>query len=355
MILVFVVTAGLSGSAIAFWRDIDGWLNPDWYQVAATGQRKSIDKLSERVLTEFPESRIHGIILPQKRPSSLIVYLAGEPLGIDEVFVDPYTGNLLGARDTDRISLDRRHLLPFIYRLHYSLGLGERGEYLLGFVALLWLVATIIGLWLAWPRKGKWRKALSVKASAGKPRLMFDLHRAGGLLFSSFFIVIVWTGLWWNMDYVFRPVAGAILPTTPWFPETRPSVKTVIDDQGIDHAVNIARSARPRATAYYVRLMPDKALYTVYLRQPEETGPYGHTFAFIHYDGRIEHIDEPKNNRAGDSYAEWQLPLHTGQFLGMPGRLLWAIVGLIPVLLGITGIWLWLRKSMMTKNNRIKG
>lgn len=353
IILVFVLIAGLTGSAIAFWRDIDSWLNPDWYQVTFAEQRKSLDQLATIVQTQFPGSQLHGVILPAEIDSSLIVYLAAEPAGIDEVFINPYTGEILGSRDIDRVSLDKRHLLPFTYRLHYSLGLGHIGELILGFIALLWLAMTLVGVWLAWPKKGKWRKALTVKTSAGTSRMMFDLHRAGGLLVSCFFIIILWTGLWWNMDYVMRPVASALLPTTPWFADKQPISKPVAD-VGLEQALELARNARPTAKAYYVRLMPNKGLYTVYLRMSDESGPYGRTFAFVSYAGELLHIDEPKNNLSGDSYAEWQLPLHTGQFWGLSGRLLWAVIGLIPILLSVTGCWLWLRKSNLSKTNTYK-
>lgn len=351
IILVFVVISGLTGSAIAFWRNIDSWLNPDLYQVAASEQRPSLDILSGIVQTQFPDSQIHGVILPAETNTSVIIYLANNPDGIDELFINPYNGDILGSRDNDLISLDKRHLLPFIYRLHYTLGLDHTGELILGIVAVLWLAMTFVGVWLAWPKKGKWRKALMVKTSASTSRMMFDLHRAGGLLVASFFIIILWTGLWWNMDYVMRPVVNALLPTTSAFIDKQPSI-TIEPDAGIEQAISIALDAKPSAKAYYVRFMPNKSLYTVYLRMPNEAGPYGRTFAFVSYRGELLHIDEPNDNLSGDTYTEWQFPLHTGQLLGLPGRVIWALIGLFPALLGITGIWLYLRKSHLLRTQR---
>lgn len=347
IILVFAIIAGLTGSAVAFWRDIDSWLNADWYRVNISDNQLSVDKLTSLVKAQYPKSTIHGVILPKASDFSTIFYLAGEPTGIDEVFVNTYTGEILGDRDNDEISLNKRQLMPFLYQFHYNLGLGELGKLFLGYVAVLWLVITLTGLWLAWPKKGKWRKSLSVKTTAGASRMMFDLHRAGGLLVASFFIVILWTGLWWNMDYAMRPLATALLPTTPSFSSQNAEISDI--NTSIDNALSQAIKAKPTATPYYVRLRSDQALYTVYLRMPEESGPYGRTFAFISYSGDLLFIDEPSLNQVGDSYAEWQLPLHTGQFLGLSGRLLWAVIGLAPLILGITGMWLWLRKSLFVK------
>lgn len=341
-ILVFIVIAGLTGSAITFWRAIDNWLNPAWYQVTVGEKTHSLNALSAQVSHNYPKATIHGIILAKDNTSSVIFYLAGEPSGIDEVFINPYTGQILGDRDIDRTSLARSHLMPFLYRLHYSLGLGSFGKYLLGIVTVLWLVVTLIGTWLAWPKKSKWRKALSIKYTAGSSRLMFDMHRSFGLIFSALFVVILWTGLWWNMDVVIRPVITSIFPVTPPF---HPASETISQtDNGFDNAADVALKKRPDTEAYYLRSHSEKGFYTMYLREKDSAGPYGDIFVFVGLDGTVLHIDEPQNNLPGDSYAAWQLPLHTGQFLGVPGRIIWMVAGFIPLLLSITGVMLWLRK-----------
>ncbi|WP_417510361.1 PepSY-associated TM helix domain-containing protein [Methylophaga sp.] len=348
VILLFVVVAGLTGSAIAFWRNIDAYLNPSWYSVEVNGVSRTYAELSADVIRQYPESRIHGIVLPNDRASSVIIYLAEETTGLDEIFINPYSGDILGARSNDQISFDRQHLMPLLYRVHYSLAAGGIGEVVLGVAALLWLMVTLIGLWLAWPKRGKWHKALSVKTSAGLPRLMFDLHRAVGLLFGGLFLVIIWTGLWWNMNYAIRPVVSSLLPTTPWFVDTLPE-QTTQSIIGPDEAIALALAERPEAKAYYLRSISDKSVHIIYLRQPGEAEPYGRTFVFVSFDGTILNIDEPAKNLVGDSYSEWQLSLHTGQFLGFSGRLLWAFSGLLPALLAVTGLVLWTRRRNLAR------
>jgi uncharacterized iron-regulated membrane protein len=182
-----------------------------------------------------------------------------------------------------------------LYRLHHYLAAGDIGKYTLGIAALLWLVKTIAGVILAWPgfKIEKWCKALSVKTSASSARFMFDLHRAGGLLFSVFFIIIIWTGLWWNMDYAFRPVMTALLPTTPWYPDTIENISPHLIKANPDMAVAKALSIKPKAQAYYIRHFVNKQLFNVYLRQPDEIGPYGRTHIFVGFDGEILGIEEP--------------------------------------------------------------
>jgi len=346
-IAVFVTIAGLTGSAIAFWRELDAWLNPAWFRVEPGEERRPLSALLADVGSARPDSRVRALLLPDRPDAALVLMLSADAGGADELFVDPYTGTLLGERDTDAIGLGAGQLVPFLYRLHYSLKLGRFGEYLLGVAALAWLVAMLVGLALAWPRRGKWRQALSVKRSAGTPRMLFDLHRAAGLLSAAVFVVVAWTALWWNMDYAVRPALAALLPPTPWYPDTLPDTAPAPHDAGPDAALAAARAARPAGEAYLIGILPEKGLYRVVMKQPGEIGLYGRTEVFVSMDGAD--VGEPATHRPGDTYATWQLPLHTGQFLGLPGRVLWCVAGLAPLLLAATGTALWLRRRRVAR------
>ncbi len=348
-IAVFVTVAGLTGSAIAFWRELDAWLNPAWFRVEPAAERRALTDLLADVREARPDSRVRALLLPDRPDAALVLMLAADTGGADEFFVDPYTGALLGERDTEAIGLGAGQLMPLLYRLHYSLKLGPFGEVLLGIAALAWLVATSVGVVLAWPRRGQWRQALSVKRSAGAPRMLFDLHRATGLLSAAVFALVGWTGLWWNMDYAIRPPLEALLPPTPWYPDTLPRAVPAVRDAGPDAALAAARAARPTGNAYLITLLPERGLYRVVMKQPGEVGLYGRTEVFVSWEGTVAHITEPATRRPGDSYAAWQLPLHTGQFLGLPGRVLWCIAGLLPLLLGATGTVLWLRRRRVAR------
>ena len=39
--------------------------------------------------------------------------------------------------------------------------------------------------------------------------------------------------------------------------------------------------------------------------------------------------------------SDWMLPLHFGEFGGLPTRILWAVGGLMPALLLTTGVIMW--------------
>ena len=102
------------------------------------------------------------------------------------------------------------------------------------------------------------------------------------------------------------------------------------------HAVDpIAGVGRIESRGYYqVRFMPagdimDSGTIRVFIN--------GRNGAVL---GKFDH----REGTVGDKIRIWQFPLHSGQGFGMPGRVLICIVGLVPSLLAVTGIWLWLRR-----------
>jgi uncharacterized iron-regulated membrane protein len=61
-------------------------------------------------------------------------------------------------------------------------------------------------------------------------------------------------------------------------------------------------------------------------------------------DGRVLGETVPGRGTAGDVLMQWMLPLHTGQIIGLPGRILICIVGIAVAMLSITGVVIWARK-----------
>lgn len=103
------------------------------------------------------------------------------------------------------------------------------------------------------------------------------------------------------------------------------------------HAVDpIAGVGKIEARGYYqVRFMP-----------PGDIMDSGTIRVFI--DGRNGEVlgkFDHRNGTVGDKIRIWQFPLHSGQGFGMPGWVLVCLIGLIPPLLAITGVWLWLRRK----------
>ena len=66
-------------------------------------------------------------------------------------------------------------------------------------------------------------------------------------------------------------------------------------------------------------------------------------------DGKLLGDRVPWEGTAADIFVQLQFPLHSGRILGMPGRILMSVMGLIVAMLSITGIYIWLKKRRARK------
>ncbi len=162
-VALFLVVAGLTGSVLAFQTEIDGWLNPRLFKSETPGRSLLLSMVVSRIEAAVPGASVRGITMLGNKHGSLRVSLAGrgeEPIAQDEIFVDGATRQILGGRLWGAARFDRAHLIPFLYKLHYSLHLpGSWGIWLMGGVALAWMLDCLVGFYLTLPRgKPFWKK-----------------------------------------------------------------------------------------------------------------------------------------------------------------------------------------------------
>lgn len=61
-------------------------------------------------------------------------------------------------------------------------------------------------------------------------------------------------------------------------------------------------------------------------------------------DGSLAGAQVPGTGSLGDIFMQAQFPLHSGRILGLPGRILICVMGLVVAMLSVTGIVIWARK-----------
>lgn len=228
---VFLVPAALTGSLLVWRHEIDVWLNPQLHRVAWRGA----DPLSEGHLVaalrqQYPQLRVVGIEPPPGADRSAMLAVIHWPRPADdshwtnEVFVDPTTGIVLGARSSVTPRFNRAEFMHWIHRFHYTLMLKRTGMIFMGGVAMVWLVDCFGGALLTLPRTlarwRKWRIAWQVRGS----RLNFDLHRAGGLWLWPVLFVLAASSIYLNLTH------EVFVPATEWLVET-------LLPQHVQHAV----------------------------------------------------------------------------------------------------------------------
>lgn len=98
-----------------------------------------------------------------------------------------------------------------------------------------------------------------------------------------------------------------------------------------------------------------KAPYEIRMRQPGEirAGDGSTRVSVDAFSGTVLRVRDPLTAAAGDTFFNWQYPLHTGEAFGLPGRLLVSFSGLTPLLFMVTGLVLWLGRRAMQRKARV--
>ena len=360
---MLLVVTGVTGSMLAFHHEIDALLNPDLHRTEPKTQRVALDGIAKTIETKYPQLVVGYFLFADDPGNSIHVIMNTRDAAVagrldrdsprpTEIYADPYDGQLLGERNWGEIGSTRAHIMPMIYRLHMSLFLDKTGQWITAIVAAIWSVGILIGMFLAVPRLNLLRKSFAVKWQASRARVLFDLHRTVGLASGLILIVTAFTGLYMNLPTVVESALAAVAPFTERPASLRP-VGAQLEQVwkiGWDEAIAKARAVHAVDPIAGVGKIEARGYYQVRFLPPGDIMDSGTIRVFI--DGRNGEVVgkfDHRNGTVGDKIRIWQFPLHSGQGFGMPGRVLVCLVGLIPPLLAVTGIWLWLRRRSLRR------
>ncbi|MGI4815677.1 MAG: PepSY-associated TM helix domain-containing protein [Janthinobacterium lividum] len=379
---LFLFVSGLTGAVIAWNLELDAWLNHDFYYARSSAAALSPLELARRA--EAADQRIRITYLPlgiepgrtlQVRVEGRQNAATGRPyeLGFNQLALDPATGLVQSRRDWGALSLRRLNLLPFIYQLHYTLYLPTTtggialGIWLLGIVAIVWLFDNVIALMLAFPRWKSWRKSLAFRVRRGGYALTFDLHRSGGVWIWVLLGMVATTSISMNLEApVMRPVVSLFSRLTPTplsaaglRPATPPGAVDLSRERIVELAIASARQLKIDAVPGGIFYMPSMHIYGVGFFAPggeRADGRLGNPW--LYWDavtGAEISQSVPGRGTAGDVFLQAQFPLHSGRLLGIPGRILVSVVGLMVAILSVTGLLIWQKKRAARGSQRGRG
>ncbi len=273
--------------------------------------------------------------------------------GLRMVYIDQYTGEIL--KDDPTI-----YFFYVVAHLHHSLMLHGIGEWIIDITTIIFLIALLTGLILWWPKKWdrKHRKAsFTVKWTANAKRINYDLHNVLGFYSLGVCIVIVTTGLLIS----FKPLASftknafggdaSIQVNSLLIKSEKDSTMTLSPiNSSIDHAFakypdkNQLKLLTFRLDIwdYYIITMSNKigiksAMDGVYLAYDKHTG---------------DAIDLPVEFKINKKVEDVYWSLHLGNYMGLFGKIITFLAGLIASSLPVTGFIIWLNRRKKQKKNK---
>jgi uncharacterized iron-regulated membrane protein len=123
-------------------------------------------------------------------------------------------------------------------------------------------------------------------------------------------------------------------------------------------AADAARREGVKAPAGDLFYVPAAHMYAIgYFAPGEEHGDAGLGNPWLYFDARdgtVVSRQIPGRGSAGDVFMQAQFPLHSGRIVGLTGRIMVTILGLVVAMLSATGLIIWLRKSRARQLSMIR-
>lgn len=376
----FLIVVGFTGSLLAFLTELDGTINPQWSVPTQTGTLLDPVILIENAERVDTAIKADAVWLSNPAATVTVSPKTAGNIEYDQLIFNPYTGEFLGKRLWGDLSQGLQNLMPFVYKLHYALALDDLGGWILGITALVWTVDCFVGFYLTLPprkssRTGqnplatksfwqRWQPAWLIKWSASKTRINFDLHRAGGLWLWLALLVFAWSSVYMNLGGFYTQVMQAVSEYhQPWIefpdlpqPVQNPSISwrqaqdiAQAELNRLEHTQGI-RTLAPsgfwihRAKGFYVYTVKSTA-------DIQDRG--GNTRVIIDTNsGEVKQVLLATGQYSGNTVTSWLLALHTATVWGLPYRIFVCALGLLIVMLAITGVVIWSKKRSVNHHRR---
>jgi uncharacterized iron-regulated membrane protein len=192
-VVPFLVMLAVTG-LIMLWVSSMTELNGERARITPGTDLFPVSQLQAAAEAAVPGSTATQYISPMgpDRVAAFAVAVGEETTGVT---LNPYTGEVVETFPW------RAGWYDFATEIHGTLLIGDTGDWLIEAAASLGLLLTVTGIYLHWPRKEGWGKALTVQTAARGRAFWKSLHGAIGLWVSLLLVVFLisglsWAGLW---------------------------------------------------------------------------------------------------------------------------------------------------------------
>ncbi len=388
MLGVLLVVECTTGSLLVYRPEIERQLRSDAFVPRGDFQGQSLQQSAQAVVAEDPEFVVSGV-----NDDHGTHMVTNDETG-ETVTVDGRTGEILDRYETEG------HppgwigwTVAFSYNLHLCgltcegypgyqawllkdvpwigepLGFHEDGEVfavtwgglILGTLALLLVFLALTGIWLWWPSIRHFKRGVRIRFGKNRYARDYDLHQVVGMI--ALPLLLMWgvTG----MSYEFGFVEKGWYKTLPGEPAEE---ALVVDDTATGEityeqalaAAQEAASTTAYPISYYTPIVDDPAGYWDFWFSAGYD-PWGESTYAGDREVQVDRHDATNTavtyGAAGQPaaqtiYQDFNYPVHSGFFVNAWWRIIWCVLGLVPLLLMWTGISTWLFKRAVRKRRR---
>lgn len=365
------VLLGLTGSAIAWLPEIDSLLNPGLFYVGPMPGAVAdhpvrltpakVQEVLDRLAADPKYGQPMQLMLPEHADEVFVAWYRKESLDKSDkdsplatkisrqVMVNPHTLQVTGERNWGEFGISRLLLMPTLFHLHRYLLAGELGKTVIGVSGLVLLISAITGIVLWWPKLNRkaLRQAFSISYHGSWPRLNYSSHRAAGFFAAPMFVVLGFSGWYFNLSTWVTPMVSSVATVSPSHkPRNQAPGRGTLLLPG--QALQAAQALYPDARISRIALPNKPSMpYEIRLRQAGEIrqGDGATRIMVDAYSGEILQAKDPMHAPRGDTFLSWLFPLHSGEAFGNSGRIFISCFGFMPLLFLVTGLGIYLNQG----------
>jgi uncharacterized iron-regulated membrane protein len=329
--LLFVIVS-LTGTGIVFHEEIDHAMNQSLHTVAVQPVSVPFDDILAPVQKAHPDLPIQYVSFPKQADGTYTVMMLDKNGHRLQTFVNPYTGAVLGERVWEY------SLTGFLYTLHHELFLGNTGLIILIVVGIALLLMSITGviLWTGWR---KLKAGFTIRWNAPASLRNFDLHQVSGMISQLFLAVLAVTGVIITLLHLLPVLNAKELAAQPI-----PNQPTIALSQLLQKA-DIAMPDGKTTSVSFNEKQPHEFTITKHFAE-QETGRFDlSTVQIDRYSGKVLSANKVLKPDAFFSVLVVIANLHFGTIAGLPTRILYVFVGIVPLLLLITGTKMFIARK----------
>ena len=340
LFLVFA-SLGVSGSLLVWDDAIDQAQHPNRYEVSR-GSLPPGDYLAAASKAFAGRATPAQIRLPQEygQPVTVMGYQPVPPKPGQRppsltAWIDPGAGRVLDVADP------RQDFRGIIHRLHGNLMLPQNGRPVVGWLGLAMLVSSITGLIIWRPRAGflrglRWNRS---------PSTFSNLHHLTGVIVCIPLALLSFSGAWIAFPNLFGSPAGARAQRDGGRGQFSPPIAQ--PHTGIAAALAAARAAAPPGARVTSITLPTDGRRPVW-RIQFGAGEHAATVRVDDAKGEFR-AGRGRDGGVGgtrDPFARLMRGVHDGSALGVVWKVIIALTGLAPTILGVTGAVIWSTRKL---------
>jgi uncharacterized iron-regulated membrane protein len=349
-----LILIALTGAILVFGPEIDHALRPDLWHIqpppvgTSASSAISDQPLIDTVRSQFPKSKLNSY-RQNDHPHEPYQFLLLTPgvRGVHDVWIDQYTGHIVGERHREYSSV------RIAEQLHRRLLTGEIGSSIIEFITGWCIVLTLTGFYLWWPKS--WRQLYNgivptFRGSAYK--VNWRLHNTIGAWTAAVLLVLAVSGM------VFSTFTGGMfirLVALTGGPKRAKPAATAKPEAtaklvSIDDLLRKVRAEAPAGAQFNVQLPREADTSVVISTLRPERATWAdrkdyRTWTFDAVSGTLVKHTTWDDQHPLLKFRQLSLVIHFGSIFGLPTKIIAFVACLAIPFLAVTGflIWWWKR------------